>query len=40
MAPKYIEVSKLLSYFSKNKIITTQAYNVFIINLASEITKI
>jgi len=40
MAPKYVEMSKILSYFSKNKIITTQAYDVFIINLASEITKL
>jgi len=39
MAPKFVEVSKILSYFSKNKILTTQAYDVFI-SLASEITKI
>jgi len=40
MAPKVVEVSKTLSYFSKNKIFTSQAYDVFIITLASEITKI
>jgi len=40
MTPKFVEVSRILSYFSKNKIFTTQAYDDFIITLASEITKI
>jgi len=40
MATKFVEVSKILSYFPKNKIFTTQAYDVFIITLASEVTKI
>jgi len=40
MTTKFVEVSKILSYFLKNKIFTTQAYNVYIITLASEITKI
>jgi len=35
MIPKFVEVSKILSYFPKNKI-----SDVFIITLASEITKI
>jgi len=40
LAPKFVEVFKILSYFPKNKIFTSQAYDVFIITLASEITKI
>jgi len=40
MASKFVEVFKTLSYFLKNKIFTAQAYDVFIITLASEITKI
>jgi len=40
MTSKFVEVSKILSYFPKNKIFTTQASDVFIITLASEITKI
>jgi len=42
MTPKFVEVSQILSYFPKKKIFTTQVlvYNVFIITLASEITKI
>jgi len=40
MDPKFVEVSKILSYFPKNKMFTTQAYDVFIITLANEITKI
>jgi len=39
MAPKFVKVSKILSYFPKNKLFTTQVYDVFI-TLASEITKI
>jgi len=39
MAPKFVKVSKIISYFLKNKILTTQEYDVFIITLASEITK-
>jgi len=40
MAPKFVKVSKILSYFSKNKIFVTQAYDALIITLASELTKI
>jgi len=40
MTPKLVEVSNSLSYFPKNKIFTTQSYDIFIITLASEITKI
>jgi len=40
MTPKFVEVSNILSYFLKNKIFTTQASDIYIITLASEITKI
>jgi len=40
MTSKFVEVSKILSYFPKNKIFTTQASDVFSITLANEITKI
>jgi len=42
MAPKLVEVSKILSYFPKHKIFTTHAYVVRFYHktLASEITKI
>jgi len=36
-SPKISKVFKTLSYFPKNKIFTTQAYDVFIITLASKI---
>jgi len=39
MVPKFVEVPKTLSYFPKTKIFTIQAYDDFIITLASEITK-
>jgi len=39
MAPKFVEVSKILSYFPKNKVFISQAYDIFI-TLAIEITKI
>jgi len=37
MTSKYVEVFKMLPYFPKNKIFTTQASDVFIITLSSEI---
>jgi len=41
MTPKFVEVLKCLKfYLLKNKIFTTQTYDIFIITLASEITKI
>jgi len=40
MTPKFVDVSKTLSYFAKNKIFAAQAYDNFIITLTSEITKI
>jgi len=36
MTPKFVEVSKILSYFPKNKIFTTRGSDVFI-TLASKI---
>jgi len=36
MTPKFGEVSKILFYFSKHKKCITQAYDVFIITLASD----
>jgi len=40
MALKFVKVSKILSYFPKNKIFIIQTYDVLIITLVSEITKI